>query len=87
MDTIESMGNNRYGYHQDLAPGGVLTDLASALLDACQKAWVFGGMGSWNDLGFEGDSQRDYERMSESLFGAVTRAIAGAASSAFAGDG
>lgn len=41
---------------------------ASRLLAASQAAWVFGGMGSWNDLGFDGDDQRKYEAISDNLF-------------------
>jgi len=33
------------------------------MLDAIRSAWVFGGMGSWNDLGFEGDAEREYEEV------------------------
>jgi hypothetical protein len=36
-------------YHDDLAPSGVLSPSAAALLLASQRAWVFGAMGSWND--------------------------------------
>ena len=35
---------------------------------ACEAAWVFGGMGSWNDLGFQGEDQQTYERLSHRLF-------------------
>lgn len=83
LNTIETRGNARHGYHQDLAPEGFLSDSAAVLLDASQKAWVFGGMGSWNDLGFEGEEQRTYERLSTQLLDAVNQAIAGAASSTF----
>jgi hypothetical protein len=81
LDTIESKGVKRHGYHQDLAPNGMLSAEASTLLDACQKAWVFGGMGSWNDMGFEGEDQKTYDRVSERLFQAVTTAIEQAATS------
>ncbi len=77
---ILETGKSENVYHTDLAPPGVLTDSASALLAACQKAWVFGGMGSWNDMGFEGDAQRDYERVSVNLFRTLNAAIAVSAS-------
>jgi hypothetical protein len=51
------------------------------LLEACQTAWVFGGMGSWNDLWFEGEDQGIYERVSERLFEAVNAGIEQAATS------
>jgi len=81
LDTIETKGRNRHGYHQDLAPTGFLSEEAAVLLDACQTAWVFGGMGSWNDLWFEGEDQGIYERVSERLFEAVNAGIEQAATS------
>jgi len=81
LDTIETKGRNRHGYHQDLAPTGFLLEEAAVLLDACQTAWVFGGMGSWNDLWFEGEDQGIYERVSERLFEAVNAGIEQAATS------
>lgn len=81
LDTIATQGAARHGYHQDLAPPGFLSDQAAMLLDACQSAWVFGGMGSWSDLGFAGEDQKTYERVSDRLFQAVNSAIAAAATS------
>jgi hypothetical protein len=81
LDTIASKGSNRHGYHQDLAPDGFLSGEAAMLLDACQKAWVFGGMGSWNDMGFDGEDQKTYERVSERLFQSINAAIVEAATS------
>jgi len=83
LDTLASKGSSRHGYHQDIAPKGFLTSESAMLLDACQKAWVFGGMGSWNDLGFEGEDQKTYERVSERLFQTVNAAIEQAATSTF----
>ena len=76
LDTLDSAGANLHGYHKDLAPSGYLSREAMALLDACQKAWVFGGMGSWNDMGFDGEEQTEYERVSEQLFSNLNEAIA-----------
>lgn len=66
-------------YHTDLAPNGVLPIDAVQLLGAVQAAWVFGGMGSWNDVGFEGDDQILYEHLSENLFLSLNEAIVAAA--------
>lgn len=53
--------------------------LSGRLLNAVLPAWVFGGMGSWNDQGFSGDAaKKDYERVSEALHQTVHRAIAAA---------
>ncbi len=79
LDTLESGGKNLHGYHKDLAPADHLPVAAMSTLDACQKAWVFGGMGSWNDMGFDGDDQKEYERVSEQLFRVVNQAISEAA--------
>lgn len=84
LETIQSRGHSWHGYHQDLAPAGFLSLDAMIVLDACQKAWVFGGTGSWNDLSFEGDSQLAYEDLSERLFQAVIDGIQCAATSSAA---
>jgi hypothetical protein len=62
-------------YHHDLWPAKLLPSEAEDLLNARQCAWVFGGMGSWNDMGFDGADGKEYERVSEQLFRAVTTAI------------
>jgi len=79
METLDSGGAKRYGYHKDLAPDGCLPSLAVRLLDACQSAWVFGGMGSWNDMAFHGEVQVEYDRTSERLFLTLTEATQAAA--------
>lgn len=66
-------------YHRDLAPEGALPPPAARLLAACQAAWVFGGMGTWNDRLFEGEQQTEYERVSEQLFNALNVSICAAA--------
>lgn len=83
LDTLSTKGKNRHGYHQDLAPKGFLSAEAAMVLDACQKSWVFGGMGSWNDLGFDGEDQKVYDRVSQRLFEAVNTAIGEATTSTF----
>jgi hypothetical protein len=69
------------GYHKDIAPPGLLTDAAKSMLKASMSAWVFGGMGSWNDMGFDGDVQAEYEAVSERAFSIINEAIATAATS------
>jgi hypothetical protein len=74
-------------FHKDLAPAGLLGLAAKQILAACQAAWVFGGMGSWNDMGFDGEEQVVYERVSENLFSLLNECIcAGTNSSAGSGD-
>ena len=62
-------------YHQDIVPPGFLSLPANQLLGSAEAAWVFGGMGSWNDQSFEGESRTRYEELSESLFRLLNRAI------------
>jgi len=68
-------------FHKDLAPQGFLSLEAERLLATAQAAWVFGGMGSWNDLSFSGVEQQEYERLSESLYHALNAAAIDAANS------
>ena len=79
LDTLESGGRELRAYHKDLAPDGCLSHGAQTLLHACQEAWVFGGMGSWNDIGFSGEDEKEYHRVSEQLFQTVNEAICTAA--------
>jgi len=70
--------SSTHGYHKDLYLPGSLTKSAESMLDAAQSAWVFGGMGSWNDMGFDGEEQHEYEAASDQLFTAVNNAICAA---------
>jgi len=72
--------------YPDLLPDGGYTIEARRLLAASGHAWVFGGMGSWNDVTF-GDKavQADYERVSELLWRAILDGLR-AAVNAFDGD-
>ena len=83
IETLDSRGEKRYGYHKDLAPDGCLPSIAMWLLDACQSAWVFGGIGSWNDMAFQG-GQVEYDRTSERLFLTLNEAIQAAANTSCA---
>jgi len=81
LDTLNSKGKKLHGYHKDLAPHGFLSSEALTVLDACQQSWVFGGMGSWNDLWFEVDAQKEYVRLSAQLLQTVNEAIIAGANS------
>jgi len=62
-------------YHKDILTNfEVVTDSKRILL-ACQPAWVFGGMGSWNDISFIDEDQETYETISQRLFNALCSAI------------
>lgn len=57
-------------------------DRQAALFEACSRAWVFGGMGSWNDLGESGER---YDAVSQELYGSLNDCIAALASSTYRG--
>lgn len=62
----------------------MLPDLrAQQLLAASDIGHVFGAMGSWNDLGFEGEAQQEYEKLSDRLFQVVIESITTAVNSTF----
>lgn len=80
-DARRSLDENRGDSknHPGLLPAAFYTSEARGLLAACQGAWVFGGMGSWNDLGFEGDeTQGRYDAISAELHAAVLDGVAAA---------
>ena len=56
---------------------------ARQLRAASNAAWVFGGMGSWNDMGFDGDTQTEYERLTGELWRAPNHAVLLVAESSF----
>ena len=68
-------------HHADIAPPNFLPLTANQLLGAAETAWVFGAMGSWNDLGFQGEIQAQYEEVSEKLYRLLNRVIVAAANS------
>lgn len=68
-----------FGYHKDLFPPGTLSTLSQSLLNCAQCAWVFGGMGWWNDQGFQGELESEFEKVSIQLFDLLNEAIATAA--------
>jgi hypothetical protein len=68
-------------YHKDLAPSGFLSLTANQLLCSAQAAWVFGGMGSWNDVYFEDTHKARYNDLSEKLYRLLNRAIVAVANS------
>jgi len=68
-------------YHTDIAPVDFLPLSADQLLGSAEAAWVFGGMGSWNDQCFEGQTKERYEHLSENLYKLLNRVIVAAANS------
>jgi hypothetical protein len=68
-------------YHTDIAPVDFLPLSADQLLGSAEAAWVFGGMGSWNDQAFDGQTKKRYEQLSENLYNLLNRVIVAAANS------
>lgn len=66
-------------YHRDMVPERGVSLARRRLLALATGANVFGGMGSWNDVGF-GDTaiEADYDAISRRLFTAVMYAFAAA---------
>lgn len=75
LNALTDPSSSDLPYHQDLSPEGSLRSETARLLYAVQHGWVFGGMGSWNDMSFEGDDQLEYEEVSEALFSAIREGI------------
>ena len=69
-------------YHPDLLPNSGFSLEARQVLAAAVQAYVFGGMGSWNDLGFEKSRvQQEYEAVTYALYDAVKTATVMASNS------
>lgn len=74
-----------HAFHKEFANPALIPAEAIQLLAAAQSSWVFGGMGSWNDLGFEGNDQKMYESLSEDLYRIANQAIVAATNTSAAG--
>jgi hypothetical protein len=69
-------------YHKDLIVEKNYSLTAHQILFAAGSAWVFGGMGSWNDIGFETkEDNKKYEDLSAKLFNAINQSILAATNS------
>jgi hypothetical protein len=68
-------------YYDDIAPVDFLSLNACQLLAAADVAWVFGAMGSWNDVYFDKNEKGNYDNLSEKLYQLLNRAIVAAANS------
>jgi hypothetical protein len=63
-------------YHADILPESGFSLEARQLLAGAAASYVFGGMGSWNNLGFEDpQTQAAYEQVTAELYAAVKLAV------------
>lgn len=62
-----------------------LTPAAANMLKAAGRSWVFGAMGSWNDVAVGADLKPRYEEASKALFAALQRAVLVVANSTYRG--
>ena len=65
-------------YYDDMLPPSYPPS-AQRVVAACAHAWVFGGMGSWNDAGFSEEALNDeHSDLSRRLWQAITSAVVAA---------
>ncbi|HRH66465.1 MAG TPA: hypothetical protein PLU53_09230 [Bacteroidia bacterium] len=63
-------------YYKDFVPDKAFNQLSLQLLFAASKAWVFGGMGSWNDLSFDDkEIAGRYEELSSLLYNSIVECV------------
>ncbi len=75
-ETLDSFSPEENYYHKDLIPIDNYSVTAKQILFSAVSAWVFGGMGSWNDLGFESKEDNEkYDRLSDQLYSNINEAI------------
>jgi hypothetical protein len=69
-------------FHPDMIPTSGFTLEARQVLASAAQSYVFGGMGSWNDMGFEKpELNKEYGRVTKELYEAVKFAITMASNS------
>lgn len=65
----------------EFLPAGMYSKEARQLIEAAFASWVFGGMGSWNDMNFGEANHAKYESLSEDLYTILCEAIVAAVNS------
>lgn len=68
-------------YYADIVPTGFLPRAELQLLCAAQAAWVFGGMGSWNDNIYPDETQRGVDTWGERLMRVIEECFTATANS------
>ncbi|MCC8380064.1 hypothetical protein [Xenorhabdus sp. PB30.3] len=60
----------------EIFPIDYMPEECNQLIYACLSSWVFGGMGSWNDIFFPDPKiQKEYEALSQKLFSSIYTAL------------
>jgi hypothetical protein len=78
LDTLDKKKTPTFKYWTDLSPKGWMDVRTRRLVAAAQRAWVFGGMCSWNDVGYtdKGHSYfKEYTRVSNLLYETMIDAL------------
>ncbi len=82
LRTLSSSEPGTLYYHHDLIVNKNYSLEAQQLLFAAGNAWVFGGMGSWNDIGFSNETtQKIYLKLSQNLYEQIIDGIIAATNS------
>lgn len=71
LDTL----NTSNPYTSDFLPYGIYSLESHQLLETAFRSWVFGGMGSWNDMAFENRDQDKYLALTDELYTAICNAL------------
>ena len=75
LDFLDSP-DPKVSFHPDLLPDTGFSLEARQILASDARAYVFGGMGSWNDMGFEqAETQKEYEKVTKELYEAIKLSI------------
>lgn len=74
---LENKKPSSAAYLKDMIVEGGYTDEALALMEAADRAYVFGGMGSWNDVGQLSDDAQEqkYKELSAQLYAVLNQSI------------
>ncbi len=71
------------GFLEDFARYAGASEMQQRVLAAASLAWVFGGMGSWNDIAPSDEFSADYERLSARLFETLKACVCAVANASY----
>lgn len=71
------------GFLEDFARHANATEMQQRVLVAVSSAWVFGGMGSWNDIAPSDEFGADYDRLSARLFETLKAGVCAVANASY----